>query len=192
MKSPKVSKKTFEQVIDLGEIFGVDATDAPALKEALAQAIVDYMVKRTEDGKAYGGGALKKPYSDAYIKSREFKAAGKSKNEVNMELTGDMLASIGVISTSGNKIKIGIDDGDQILKAFNHQTGDTVPKRPFFGVTKSDLDKIGSDFEADFENLASTADKTTPRQQKLLDLLGDIQGSSSFGGLDVDTSFEAE
>lgn len=190
MKSPKVSKKTIEQVIDLGEIFGVDATDAPALKESLAQAIIDYIVERTQSGKAYGGGKLKSPYSPEYVKSREFKAAGKSAGEVDLELTGDMLASIGVLSTSGNKIKIGITDELQVLKAYNHQTGDTVPARPFFGVTKTDLDQIGDDFSSDFDNLKSTADKTTGRQQKLLDLLSEIQGSEGSGVVDVDDSFD--
>ncbi len=177
MKQPKVTKKTIEQVIDLGEMFDADLTDAPALKEALGQAIIDRMLARTDKNEAYGGGALKSPYSKAYQKSLEFKAAGKKAGDVNMTLTGDMLASIDVLSTSGNKIKIGIADELQILKGFNHQTGDTVPKRAFFGVTKDELKEIGVKFKDDIDAL-KTQDLTTPAEQRALDLMQAIQDST--------------
>lgn len=193
MKSPKVTKKTIEQEIDLMEMFGIDATDAPALKESLAQAIIDQITKRTGEGKGvrFGGNGnatsikLKAPYSKQYQKSREFKAAGKKANEIDMELTGDMLASIDVISTKGNKIKIGITDDLQILKAFNHITGDTVPERPFFGVSKTELKDIGRDFSSDMENL-KVGDLTTKGQQKLLDLLEAINSSDGEGVVSAD------
>lgn len=192
MKSPKVTKKTIEQVIDLGDIFGIDATDAPALKEAMAQAIIDHIVSRTEDGKAYGGGKLKAPYSKPYQESRPFKAAGKKANEITMELTGDMLAAIDVLDTVGNKIKIGISDELQVLKAFNHQTGDTVPRRPFFGVTKSELEQIGNEFAGEIDRLVKAKDLTTPRQQKLLDLIDSLTGSSGDDVVSADDSFNAD
>ncbi len=181
MKSPKITKKTIEQVIDLQEIFGVDLTDVPALKEQLGQAIVDQIVKRTEDGKAYGGGHLKSPYSPGYVKSRPFKAAGKKAGEITMELTGDMMASIDVLSSDGNQLKIGIDDELQILKAYNHNTGDTVPERPFFGVTRAELLDIGVKFRPQIDAI-KVKDLTTSGQQALLDLLGAVQESD---GADV-------
>jgi hypothetical protein len=161
MATPKVSKQRIEQEIDLSEIFDVDLSEARPIKEALAQAIVDYMVERTKDGEGIrfssdGRGTpitLKKPYSKNYAESLEFKAAGKSRSDVNMTLTGDMLSSIDVLSVSGNKIKIGITDGTQVLKAFNHITGDTVPSRPFFGVSKSELKEIASPFKVDVEEI---------------------------------------
>jgi hypothetical protein len=197
MKSPKVTKKIIEQEIDLGEIFGIDATDSPALKEALGQAIIDRITQRTEAGKGLkftsGGNAseikLKSPYSQAYVKSREFKAAGKKASEITMELTGDMLAAVDVVSTSGNKIKVAITDELQVLKAFNHITGDTVPERPWFGISKDELKDIGIKFKSDLDAL-QTKDLVTPRQQRLLDLLDTIRGSAGKGVVTVDETTE--
>lgn len=188
MKSPKISKRTIEQEIDLGEVFGVDATDAPAFKEAIGQAIIDAMIARTRDGKGikFGSGGsssevkLKSPYSDPYIASLAFKAAGKKKSEINMELTGDMLASVDLISTSGNKLKIAVTGETEVLKAFNHITGDTVPERPWFGISKNELEKVGFKFKPDIEAL-STRDLTSPRQQRMLDLLDAVRSSNGEG-----------
>ena len=199
MKSPKVTKSTIEQEIDLGEIFGIDATDAPALKNALAQAIIDHIVSRTQDGKGmrfggYGSGTglkLKSPYSKEYQESLEFKAAGKKATEVNMTLTGDMLASLDVISTRGNKIKIGISDDLQILKAFNHITGDTVPERPWFGVNRDELEQIGGNFSSDFSRLR-TSDIVNSRQQKLLDFIDRLTESQGADVVSVDDTFDAD
>lgn len=177
MKQPKITKSIIEQEIDIGEIFGADLTDAPALKEALAQAIIDRMLKRTNDNQAFGGGHLKSPYSKPYQHSLQFKAAGKKANDINMTLTGDMLAAIDVVSTSGNKIKIGINDELQVLKGFNHQTGDTVPKRPFFGVTKAELLTIAADFKSDLDAI-KVRDLTTPAEQRALDLLEALRAST--------------
>lgn len=183
MKSPKVSKKIIEQEIDLMEIFGIDATDADSLKNALGQAIIDRIQARTESGKGlqFGAGGrateikLKAPYSKEYQKSREFKAAGKKANEVTMELTGDMVASVDM-QAPGNKIKIQITDETQVLKAYNHIVGDTVPARPWFGISKDELKSIGQQFATEIDSL-KTKDLETPRTQKLLDLLAAINGS---------------
>lgn len=183
MKSPKVTKKIIEQEIDLMEIFGIDATDADSLKNAIGQAIIDRIQSRTESGKGLQFGSrgqatevkLKAPYSKAYQKSREFKAAGKKANEITMELTGDMVASM-EMQAPGNKIKIQITDELQKLKAFNHITGDTVPERPWFGISKDELKEIGQQFAPQIEALA-TKDLETQSSMKLLDLLDSINNS---------------
>lgn len=193
MKSPKVTKRTIEQEIDLGEIFGADLTDATALKEALGQAIIDRVLERTESGRGLkfgaGGSAsevkLKSPYSPTYVNSREFKAAGKKAGEVTMELTGDMVAAVDVLSTSGNKIKFGITDELQVLKAFNHITGDTVPERPWFGISKDELKDIGIKFKSDIEAL-KFRDLETPAEKRALELLEAIRESIGKGVVSVD------
>lgn len=195
MSAPKVTKETIEQEIDLGDAFGVDLSDADGLKQAIAQAMIDRMTARTENGKGLkftsGGNArevdLHKPYSKEYVNSLEFKAAGKKRNDINMTLKGDMLASVDVLSTTGNKIKIGIDDELQILKAYNHITGDTVPSRPWFGVSKKDLDEIGQEFESDIQALR-VQQAVTPMEQRALDLMDQIKNSDGgFASID-DTS----
>lgn len=144
MARPKVSLKAIEQEIDLEELFGVDLSEADGLKKAIGQVLLDKMLTRVEGGQGIGGVKLKSPYSKKYAESVEFKAAGKSRGSVNMSLTGDMLASID-FEESGNKITLKIAE-DQVEKAYNHITGDTVPKRPFFGFSNAELKEIKKEF----------------------------------------------
>lgn len=146
MKKPTITLSKIEQEFDLKELFGVDLSEDESLKQAIGQVMIDQMLARIDDGRGIGGVKLKSPYSKVYSESLEFKAAGKSKNKVNMKLTGDMLAAIDIVSTRGNKIVIGINE-DEVPKAYNHQTGDTVTKRPFFGFTKGELNDIVSEFK---------------------------------------------
>lgn len=191
MAAPKITKKRTQQIINLKEEFGVDLRRNTALKQALGQAIIDKMLKRTSDGDGIiftkdGKGRrvkLKSPYSDKYAESDEFKAFGKKKNKVNMELTGDMLASIDILRSRGNELVIGIDDPEEVEKSFNHNTGDTVPKRPFFGVSKKELREIKKEFNGDIKK-AITARSEGDRdafQEALLGLIsriGDRDGES--------------
>lgn len=191
MAAPKITKKRTQQIINLEEEFGVDLRRNTALKQALGQAIIDKMLKRTSEGNGIiftkdGKGRrvkLKSPYSDKYAESDEFKAFGKKKNKVNMELTGDMLASIDILRSRGNELVIGIDDPEEVEKSFNHNTGDTVPKRPFFGVSKKELREIKKEFDGDIKK-AITARSEGDRdafQEALLGLIsriGDRDGES--------------
>lgn len=163
MKGPRITLSEVEQEIDLDEFFPeIDFSEERAFKEALAQAIIDRIVSRTEAGdgmkiSSSGQGRpvkLYAPYSDEYSDSLEFKAAGKKRNKINMTLTGDMLAAVDVVDTKGNRIKVGVIDDEQIPKAFNHNVGDTVPERPWFGVSKSELREILEDFRPDLERIA--------------------------------------
>lgn len=146
MKKPTITLSKIEQEFDFKELLGVDLSEDESLKQAIGQVMIDQMLSRIDDGRGIGGVKLKSPYSKGYSESLEFKAAGKSKNKVNMKLTGDMLAAIDIISTRGNKIVIGINE-DEVSKAYNHQTGDTVTKRPFFGFTKGEMTEILSEFK---------------------------------------------
>lgn len=159
MAAPKFSKNNVEQTIDLKEMFGVSFKGRPLLREALGQAILDKIRDRSDDGRGIsfdksGNGRpvkLKTPYSKAYTNSLDFKAFGKSKNKVNMELTGDMLGLMDVKRQTSDTITIGWDERDENNKAFNHATGDTVPRRPFFGCSKSELKTIGKQFKSEIK-----------------------------------------
>lgn len=145
MAKPKVSLKAIEQEIDLKELFGVDLSEADGLKKAIGQVLLDKMLTRIDNNEGIGGVALdKKHYSSKYADTIEFKASGKSKSNVNMKLTGDMLASID-FEDIGNKIILKISE-DQVPKAYNHIKGDTVPKRPFFGFSSAELNEIKKQF----------------------------------------------
>ena len=142
VKGLKLSQSEVSQTIDLNELFGVNFSGNSGLAQAIGQAIIDKMLERTASGVGVDGKKLKSPYSPEYSNSLEFKAFGKSKNKVNMELTGQMLGTIDIVDASRGRIKIGWSDSEENAKAYNHNVGDTVPKRPFFGVSESDLKDI--------------------------------------------------
>lgn len=153
-KGLKVSLDVFQQTIDLNEITGKPVNKDANLQTEMAQAIVDYIVERASKGRGIGGEKLKSPYSPSYAASLDFKAAGKSKSKVDMTLTGDMLSSVEPIEIKGKKVVIGIADDSQIPKAYNHQVGDTLPKRPWFGVTEEEiLENVIPKFKKDLNEL---------------------------------------
>lgn len=192
MAKPKITKSRAEQKINLRELFGVSLKDAPALKQAIGQKIIDRIVTRTESGRGIAfndsGKAtnlkLRSPYSKEYADSTEFKAAGKSRGDVNMTLTGDMLGLLDIIDVTDDTITIGWDDDEQIQKVHGHQTGKSgkVPKmkRPFFGVSKTELLKIKADMNSDVKQ-ALKIKKEEPKSafnDFVLGLLDDIESES--------------
>ena len=146
---PKVTKRVIEQRIDLEEAFGVDFTGKRNLREIIGERIIEKIRERTESGTGMtiddsgrGHPSEFKGYSKEYRESPEFKAFGKSPTgKVNLKLTGDMLELIDIKKQDSNSITIGVDS-DEVLKAYNHQTGDTVPRRPWFGISKGELMEI--------------------------------------------------
>jgi hypothetical protein len=78
-------------------------------KLALGEDIIEYMRKRTESGKDNRGGSFPK-YSKEYMKSLDFKIAGKN-SKVNLMQTGDMLADIEVLEIKKDKLVIGFEKG---------------------------------------------------------------------------------
>lgn len=158
----KLSEDEVSQTIDLKEVFGVSLSGNDALKQVIGQALIDRIIERTEAGKSVNGGKLKAPYSKTYAESDDFKAFNKKKDEVNMKLTGNMLGTLDIIDTAGSKVKIGWNDSTENAKAYNHNVGDTVPKRAFFGITKQDLASVKSEF-------ASRVNEESGRLQSELD-----------------------
>jgi len=136
----KLTQGEISQTIDLSDYIG-DLADDPSIREAIAQDIIDHIVDRAKNGKSINNQNLKK-YDKDYVSSTTFKAYDKSPGEINMTLTGQMLDSVGVIESFGPMIKIGIDDPDQAPKAYNHQVGDTLPKREWFGVRDKEIEEI--------------------------------------------------
>jgi hypothetical protein len=143
--------QTFEvnQEFDLQEIFDVDFEIPQVVHEAFGQEVIDIIRERTAKSKDINGNPLPSPYSESYADSLEFKAWGKSRNKVNMKLTGEMLDSMDILDIDGNVLKVGFE-GLEATKAFAHNTGfeghpvleGKVAKRKFFGVTKDEVNKI--------------------------------------------------
>jgi hypothetical protein len=104
------------------------------VKFSFGQEIVRKIRERTsEQGIDVNGRPFKK-YSEAYIESDIFQI-NKDTEKPNLKLTGDMMASIqSNAKITGRVVTIEISDSLNVLKAFNHITGDTVAKRDFFGL----------------------------------------------------------
>lgn len=135
----KLSQEQVSQKFNLKEIFGVDVSRNEDLKDAFSQMIIDHILERTKAGVDYNGKKFAK-YSDEYKASLAFKAFRKS-DRVDMELTGEMMGTMEILSSNGNEIELGFP-ADQCPKVFNHMTGDTVPERLFFGITPEEANQL--------------------------------------------------
>jgi hypothetical protein len=115
-----------------------------------AKMIVDKIQENTSQGKDRHGNSFKS-YSKSYKDSLDFKNAGKT-NLVNLELTGDMMASLEVISIQSGVITIGYKSSSP--DAGKVEGNQVDHKRPFIGLPQNDLDLIiatvnsGSDYIA--------------------------------------------
>lgn len=182
----RITKTRVTQTLDLSEIVGKDISGNSSLVKKLAQGILDYMVQRSSDGLGLGRKELKSPYTDSYAESGPFKAAGKSKSQVNMRLSSDMIRSMDLLEEEGSVITYGIDNPDEAIKAYAHQTGfkghPTIPngkyKREWFGVTKEEIKKhVLPEFQKDLSGSTklkeekSSAESRVNKIRKVSDLL---------------------
>lgn len=166
VKGLTLSKSDVSQTINLEELLGVSFRGKKDLRLAIAQAVIDAIVERTEKGKDISGNEFAK-YSKDYKASTTFKLL-KDSTKPNMTLTGAMLASIDVLGDGPNTIRIGYRDNEETLKAFNHNTGDTVPARKFFGMTQKQVKElISSEFKDEIASLKGR----DPERQTVADIL---------------------
>jgi hypothetical protein len=121
----------------------------------IGKDIIEYIKRRTEDGigiKETSRGLMRysfPKYSEAYIKSLDFKIAGKNPKSVDLTLSGDMLAALEVLDATSSSITIGYEAGsEENARAEGNQLGsyggDPKPKkaRKFLGLTKGEVEEI--------------------------------------------------
>ena len=77
-------------------------------RESFGREAVRVIRDRTERG-IDRNGKMFKHYSDLYANSRDFKTAGKSKSHVNLRLTGEMMATLGIVSHRRGEVNIGFN-----------------------------------------------------------------------------------
>lgn len=131
--------------IDFVELFGAKVKDE-ALRQAIGGAIIEKIVSRTQDGKSLTGGRFK-GYSKNYINSLAFKVHGKSAGSVDLTLSGDMLSALEILDSNERGLTIGFANKLDNDKAYNHNVGDTLPKREFFGIQEQEKKAVASEFQ---------------------------------------------
>ena len=110
-------------------------------KRAFAEIAMATIEERTLDGDTVNGTTFKK-YSKAYA---DFK--GVTRDSVDLFLHGDMLDSIGRRTSKEKRgtVFLQMKKGKQTKKAYNHNTGDTVTQREFFGITDAEAKRIADE-----------------------------------------------
>lgn len=114
----------------------------------LVDSILDYVGEGRSPVTGRGFKQLDKEYADREKGGRTL---------ANLDLEGDMLNSL-IYRKTGDGVDVGIFDDSQTPKAFNHNTGDTLPKRQFIpdesenfvGDIKKGVEKIVKDRVSEF------------------------------------------
>ena len=136
----KMSEKQVSKTINLksyGQLWA-NVDNKTEAKEEIAEFVIDSILDSVGEGKSpVKGGRWKKSLSSEYLKVKKgFSSSGIA----NMELTGDMLDSL-ISKSKANSIEVGIFSKKEAPKAFNHNTGDTLPKRQFIPTERQKFDK---------------------------------------------------
>lgn len=127
-------------------------------REAIADEVIDFIRDQAKAGRGITGteagvGGRRKDfpgYSKAYVESLNFKIAGKSKNEVNLTLSGDTLGAISLLGHKPGQLTIGFEKGSQenaiadgnIRGTYGTDSPDPKRARNFLGLTKKELELI--------------------------------------------------
>jgi hypothetical protein len=166
LNRPKYTKSEVSQKFNLKKLLGYSPTEQQ--KEAFLELVLDTIVDRTTSGSDINGNQFTQ-YSEQYAERK-----GVSLNAVDLVLEGDMLNSIEK-EAQKNVVKIKMKPGVETLKAYNHNIGDTLPIRTFFGVTREDeisqiiglIDNLGPESRQREEDQAEEA---APARQTMADL----------------------
>jgi hypothetical protein len=139
-----------------------------SLKQTIAQEVIDRIVDQAKAGENRKGRNFKNStYSDSYADSLRFQAFGKSQNDVDLTLTGQMLDALDVRKVTKNTVEIGWTPAStQGKKAHGHITGQAGQnpqmKRDFFGLPKKQLNAIKKEFKGDVERVKEQGLKNRP------------------------------
>jgi len=120
----------------------------PSVKSNIGREVVRLIRERTESGVDKNNKDFKpSTYSKGYQQSLQFKIYGKSASEVNLKLTGQMLANMQSNALSSSpSIVVDFASDLQNAKADGHIRGggrnNTLPVRDFFGLPKKEEERI--------------------------------------------------
>ena len=145
--------------IDLVEVFNRTYSSKPyevrrrlrqyvyssTFQEDFGLLVIDHIQDRTLSGKDKNGESFK-GYSKSYRESDTFQIYKGGQRVVDLKLSGEMLASMQVRSSSSGQVTINFVDALNAAKAHGHITGMSGRKggvvRDFFGIKPAEEDKI--------------------------------------------------
>jgi len=148
----------------------------PADREAIADAVVEFIRDRTTKLNLDKRNRPFPGYSDKYMDSLDFAIGGKSPGKVDLQLSGDMMASLQVLRTSPRDITIGFPAGDKAINGraegnIEGTYGQPRPikgkKRDFLGITNKDLSNIVKRYE----KVKDTTEDELPPSGDILDFV---------------------
>jgi hypothetical protein len=114
-----------------------------SFKKLFGSAVVERIIGRTEEKSIDKDGKAFKSYSKSYSDSEIFAIYNKSKYQVNLRLTGEMLDSLTSRNLSSSNIQIELDGDNNRAKAHGHiYRGGNLPKRDFLGLPQKDLTEL--------------------------------------------------
>lgn len=154
---------------------------SPIEREAIATEIINFIRKRTQDDNLDKNNRKFASYSKAYTKSLDFKIARKSKGNINLTLSGDMLGALQVLGDKSGSIRIGFENGSQEnaradgnIRGTYGQKSQTAPKRDFLGLTRADLASILQRFPAGTKESRERARLRRESDEAASDIVDDI------------------
>lgn len=160
----KATLSELSQQIDLKEFLGRKPTDSE--KSNFSELAIERINQRTLDGEDVGGSTFTQ-YSKEYADLK-----GVSRSSVDLFLEGDMLDGIGRRKSKerANTVFIQMKKGLETKKGYNHDVGDTLPKREFFGITKKEA-----------KDIADQVKEAEPARTRLSDLRRALNAVETLG-----------
>lgn len=121
----------------------------PDERQAVALEIIDFIRERTQKKNLDKNNRPFPAYSASYVKSLDFKIAGKSKGKVDLTLSGDMLGALDLLSHKKGILTIGFEKGStenaradgNIRGTYGNKSPVSDP-RDFLGIDPKDLNSI--------------------------------------------------
>ena len=164
----KISLDEIRQTINLNRRLGRKLSIEEL--EAFALEAIELINQRTLSNETVYGGSFAN-YSKVYADKK-----GVSQNAVDLFLNGDMLDSLDYeIDEDAGTVEIKVLGDLQIKKGYNHHVGDTLPRRPWFGITTEETNSIAE---------ALISDEVEVQEERIT--LADIARAVSSIGLDVE------
>lgn len=152
-----------------------------AQREMIGNLIIEQIKKRTSQGKDVNGIGFKK-YEPEY-------ADEKGSSKVNLDLTGDMLSELEVISDKVGEVRIGIPKDSEVagqaegnfIGSYGSKKPNPKKARPILGVSQKELDIIYAKVDQSTPKEASQASQVSTLASRLADSL--------FGGMIKDQGY---